>query len=133
MSNIRRTHPGYYRVTMAYALLWYCGLGVTFLLLPERDTLIGTYDVITALLPVWEWGVLYITIGVTLAVTASIPTVPHSYVRACLSLGFVLGVFWVIALLIAAFDGQTGAFTRLPAWTTLSVIGYAALIEPERS
>ena len=83
MSGIRRTHPGYFNVTVGLALPWYTGLGIGFTCFHGLAASARAYSVITEYVPLQTWGIVYLALGLTLLASLLVPRVPHAFVRVC--------------------------------------------------
>lgn len=131
MSNIKRTHPGYYGVATALAVPWYLGLGVSFTFFHGVPVSADAYKLVAAYVPLHYWGAVYLLLGVALFVASSFPKVDHSYVRIVAGLGLVITSFWIVFFMISVFTNQMDAITVIPAWLTIACIEWAAVKEPE--
>lgn len=131
MSDIRTEHPGYHGVVMGLSVPWYMGLGAVLTFMPVKHLIGLNLPLITSTVPLRVWGVVYMALGLAIATCASVPRIPHRYVRFLLGLGFVFTNFWLINFIVSAFTGHLEALSRAPAWATVVLVEYQTIIEPE--
>lgn len=132
MSDIRRTHPGLYGVTLAVALPWYGGLGLGFALFPNSElTSARSYEFVASYVPLAVWGWLYLTLSVLLILASTVPRVPQRYVRICIGTGLAFTNFWIFCFIASLFLGQLDAVSVIPAWAAIALVEWRALSEPE--
>lgn len=131
MSDIRRTHPGYFGVTLACALPWYIGLGVGFTFFKGKPVSASAYELVASYVPLQAWGVAYLTLGLALLIACTIPSVPHTYVRVLTGTGLLFTVFWVINFAVSFAVGKLDVVSVLPAWCTIALVELQAMKEPE--
>jgi hypothetical protein len=132
MSDIRRTHPGYFRVTLGLALTWYISLGAGSVIFHAEASRSATNKLVEAYVPLLAWGFIYLALGVALLAAITVRRVPHVVVRVCTGTGLVLSCFWLTTFVISALEGRLHLVSVIPAWATLCLVEWAALNEPER-
>jgi hypothetical protein len=132
MSDIRRTHPGYFRVTLGLSLTWYLGLGIGFVVFHGEASKSATNRLVEAYVPLLAWGFVYLVLGFILLATIFVRGVPHTVVRVCTGVGLVCTTFWLTTYIISAFQGHLHLVSVIPAWATICLVEWAALTEPER-
>jgi hypothetical protein len=133
MSDIRRTHPGYFGVTLGLSLFWYIGLGVGFTF--SHGTISArskVYGLIGAYIPLQAWGVIYLVLGATLLTAILNPRISHQVVRVCCLLGLLLTTFWLALFLYALAAHKMDLISVIPAWLTVALVEWSAFREPER-
>lgn len=132
VSDIRRSHPGYFQVTVGLCIA-YTGLGVAFLL--TQGSAVAdhseTYQLISAYVPLAAWGVAYFLLGLTLAVALFIKGVPHGVVRGCCAAGLMLTTFWLVIFFVALATGRMDLPTVIPMFSLAWLVEFAAIREPE--
>lgn len=132
MSHIRRTHPGYFSVTVGLALAWYLGLGVAFSLSAGTSAASSdAYELIVHYVPLSVWGAVYLLLGGILLVTILVPGAPHIIVRYCCGIGLMLTFSWLAFFTIALATGKMDLISVIPAWLLCACVEWAALTEPE--
>lgn len=131
MSNIRLMHPGYWGVVLGLSIPWYMGLGAGLLLLSEQYLMVYDYEIISRYIPLHFWGALYLFIGLGLFLSATIPKIPHKFVRIFAALGLCVTVFWLVAFIITVALGELSAYLLIPPFLTVALIEYRAVIESE--
>lgn len=132
MSDIRRTHPGYFSVTLGLALPWYIGLGVCFTFFGNSKLTSATaYDLISSYVPLWIWGIAYLSIGLGLLAAILIRSVRHETIRILTGIGLALTSAWIVCFVISGVIGQLDAASVIPAWCTVACVEWAAMTEPE--
>lgn len=130
---MRTEHPGYYGVVIGAALPWYMGLGLVFTFLSGEIRHSRDYDLAFAYVPVEAWGALYLLLGVTLAIAATVPKVPHIYVRALMGVGWLCTFFFEVTFCLTLITNGLDTPTILAAWGTILVVEFKAIVEPERN
>lgn len=131
MSEIRTKHPGYYGVVIGAALPWYFMTGVIFTFLHDQVRQSVDYKLALAYVPVTVWGIWYMGLGLALAVSASVPRIPHRYVRVLMMAGWLSTGFFLMTFLITLAQGGLETPTIAAAWATLLVVEYKAIFEAE--
>lgn len=131
MSNIRYTHPGYFRVALGLSLTWYTALGVGFTVFHHVASQSRTNDLVSHFIPLLVWGLAYLALGLTMIVAILVKRVPHVVVRLCCGIGLVFTSFWLVTYIVTAAQGRLHLVSVIPAWTTMLFMEWAALNEPE--
>jgi len=131
VSDIRRSHQGYFGVSLALAVPWYGGLGVAFIAVHGGPVDAQAYDLVASYIPLPYWGLIYLTIGVGLLVSILVASVPHMFVRGFIGAGLVVTVLWWVSFVVSLAMGQLDAITVIPAWALAALVEWHASIEPE--
>lgn len=131
MSDTRRTHPGYFRVGLGIALLWYLALGLGLIIFHHTAATSPTTHLVQNYIPLLAWGIVYTALGIVLAVTVLVRRIPHQLARICLAIGLVCTMFWLVCYIVSAGEGKLHLISVIPAWATILAIECAAFIEPQ--
>lgn len=131
MSDTRRKHPGYFGVLMGLAIPWYQGLGLTFLLQGHMLRAAPSYRLVLHYVPPQVWGIVYLAVGVLLLVGATVKRIPHILVRRVIVFGWLLTLFYLITFIVNDIVNGIPPATLIPAFTTMLLIEYRAIVEPE--
>lgn len=130
MSDIRRTHPGYFGVTLACALPWYICLGIGFTFFKGKPVSATAYELVASYVPLQAWGVVYLVLGAALLLACTVPRIPHIYVRVLTGTGFLFTVFWILNFIVSLAVGKLDAVSVIPAWCTIALVELQAIKEP---
>lgn len=131
MSDTRHEHPGYFGVLMGLAIPWYQGLGLTFLLQGHMLRAAPSYRLVLHYVPPEIWGIVYLAVGVLLLVGTTVKRIPHIFVRRIIVFGWMLTLFYLITFVVNDIVNGIPPATLIPAFATMLLIEYRAIVEPE--
>lgn len=129
MSDIRKNHPGYYGVCMAIGLIWYTGTGIGLLIDQSAYKSFFDYRFVDKHISLTYWALLYLTLGLGLVLSASIPKIPHVWVRGFTTAGMALTVFWLAGFIISLIMGHRMAYVLIPPFAAIALTEYRAIVE----
>lgn len=125
--NLRSTHKLLYRIMLIFSLgSIFIGLGI----LTEPYTMYANFRTLSDILPVYMWGVLWLTAGIT--VLLGIIFKYYLLCKAGLIAISSLCVTWGIAQVTGQFFGHTGVYSFMSTlvYCSSAITGVAILAEP---